>query len=146
MKIKDYLLGILAGCLMVVLWYGQMVLSWLNTGGFIIALFVYPLVTAFLLGCLLKHGQPKYFFIKAGVYAVSSICLHVLGLRMNLPYALLNIVFPGYGEMSAGGGFAIMVMVGINLFFKCFAVFITEFLCWLKSGNASQQREHAPMD
>ncbi|MCL2494336.1 MAG: hypothetical protein FWE98_01595 [Oscillospiraceae bacterium] len=146
MKIKDYLLGILAGCFMVALWYGQMVLSWLNIGGGIIWLLVYPVIPAILLVRLLKHGQFKYYYVKFGLYLVSAVCFHVLCLRLNLPDALLNAVFPGYGEMSAGGGFAIMVMAGINLVYKCVAILLTGFVCWLKYDSVSQPAEHASVD
>jgi len=142
MKIKDYFLGILAGCFMVALWYGQMVLSWSNIGGGIIELLVYPVIPAILLGCLLKHRQLKCFYAKFGLYLASAICFHVLCLRLNLPEALLNAIFPGYGEMSAGGGFAIMVMAGINLFYKGVTVLLAACFCVLKSRSDSQPTGH----
>jgi hypothetical protein len=129
MKIKDYIFAILAGFVLVLLWYGQFAFSLAVNNDAGLELYMYPFIPAICLVLLLKHKQFKYVFAKIGLFLVSSFCFLFASREYNLHYRILNAFSPGYGRMSAGGGFALMIQTFLYLIINGIAVLVSLFFC-----------------
>ena len=145
MKRKDYLLGILAGFVAVAFWYGMLFLSWLHILNTEILFYGYPLIPAVLLVFLLKHKRGRWYTLgKIGLSFLSAFLFYRLGSGLNLAHALLNIATPGYGNLSAGGGFAVMLM-SFSYFAYCGIALLFSF-CFTDCKKAeSQDAEPKPL-
>ena len=146
MKGKDYLPGILAGLVAVVLWYGMMFLSWLHILSTEILFYGYPLIPAVLLVLLLKHRLGRWHTLaKIGLSFLSAFLFYRLGSGLNLAYVLLNIATPGYGNLSAGGGFGVMLM-SFSYFAYCGMALLFSFCFTERKKAAGGEAENRPAE
>lgn len=137
MKIKDYILGLLAGFILIAFWYGQLFLSWLDFN-MIILMYVYPLVPAIFFILFVKHKRIRYLFFKLGLSLLSFLLFSFLATNLDLEYKLLNIAIPGYGRLIAGGRFGVMMLTIPYLFYNGIAILISFFLVSLEKKESEK--------
>ena len=106
---KEYFIAILAGFILILLRYCQYVLTLIDSVNYFLVLFGFPIIPAVCMAFLLKHERRKYVVLKVGIFIASSFFFNFIFSLFNLYNMLLNTFIPGYGNMSAGGGFALMV-------------------------------------
>ena len=131
MRVKDYLLAVSAGFILVLLWYSQFAFGLVHKSDILWELYLYPFFPAICLVFLLKHVHMKYVLIKIGIFLVSSFSFLLLSYRLNLHYRILNAFIPGYGRITAGGSFALMFETLFYLGVNGFAVLLTICFCSL---------------
>ena len=130
MDISEYLSGLLAGLVLIALWYVQNALGFAVSGSpasdilYILIVLLFPAIPAICLFHFLKHQRLRFVLIKIIVFLIFSFVLLVISQQMNLTYWILNAIDPGYGRLSAGGGFALMISSAIYFGFNGIAVIV----------------------
>lgn len=123
MKTKDVLLSVLAGLLVVAFWYLQLFLSFLDADSAFL-MFIYPLISVAIIVPLIKHKRFRHALIKAGIFIVIALLFYNIAAFFHLQHTLLNIAIPGYGRMTAGGGFAVMMLTIPYQLYSCIALLV----------------------
>lgn len=90
------------------------IISWKNDK----AVFIYLIVMAVLYGVMIS-GHFVYYFIKWVISLPLSYLIINYFWITNYAVRSLNWMFPGYGKMSAGGGFALGVIT-VGFVIACF--------------------------
>ncbi|MCL1976188.1 MAG: hypothetical protein FWG61_08520 [Firmicutes bacterium] len=130
LKIRDTLFSALAGFVLILLWYGQYALEFSQKFSTSLLLFGYPFITAIVLILLLKRKYLIITLAKISMFLVSALFFYYLSGYFDLHYILLNHFIPGYGRMSAGGGFALMISSFYYYIINTSAVLLS--LCFCK--------------
>jgi len=74
LKIRTSMTGILAGLVLILLWYGQYALEFIDSYIiFYLSLFVYPVISAVVIILLLRNIQFEYLFAKFGLFLFSLV-------------------------------------------------------------------------
>jgi hypothetical protein len=91
-----------------------------------------------LLIVLLKHKQPKCMGIKIGIHLLVFALCFLLAQKQGVMLTMFEHMHPNYGRMSAGGGFAVFILLQFYLAITGIAV-----LASLSRTSDKRKREAA---
>lgn len=120
--LKNILIGILCGVLFVSAFYWSLVLYLLvsNSAFYPLVLILCSLFANVLIGFLLSAESCRQILYKWLISLPAGIVTFLLYRQSNFVYYWLNRIWPGYGDLSAGGGFAAFAY--LVFFCLCFLV------------------------
>ncbi|HEX3026891.1 MAG TPA: hypothetical protein VHR42_06655 [Clostridia bacterium] len=120
--LKNILIGILCGVLFVSAFYWSLVLYLLvsNSAFYPLVLILCSLFANVLIGFLLSAESCRQILYKWLISLPAGIVTFLLYRQSNFVYYWLNRIWPGYGDLSAGGGFAAFTY--LVFFCLCFLV------------------------
>lgn len=104
--------------------------------------FVYCALMAILYALMIKSDKMLKILIKWGISLPVSYLLFLYFWKTNYAVRALNWIFEGYGNMSAGGGFAFLFYLGVFCVFYAISVLLS--VCWvypIKALNYNKLRK-----
>ncbi|MVB10974.1 hypothetical protein CAFE_16760 [Caprobacter fermentans] len=138
MNLKEIGKSLLCGVLFVSAFYWTLVLTFLTRDFFFSIMFGSALLTNAALGLLLAADSRRHVFYKWLVSLPAAIAVFFCYRQSNFLYDWMNRIHPGYGNLSAGGGFAAAVCLLIDCL--CFSVAVAVALA-LTRRNVKKGRD-----
>jgi len=129
LSIRDSILSVLAGFILILLWYIQYALGFIHFFDTSFLWYIYPLISSIILILIIKHKQMIYALAKISIFLIAAIFFNYFLGFFNLHYVILNYSIPGYGRMSAGGGFGLMVSSFYYFVINAVVILIYLFFC-----------------
>ncbi len=124
--LKNTIIGSLCGVLFISVFYWSTILTFIasKVGGFSTSsvVFICALLTNVLIGFLLAADRYRNILYKWLISIPMGIITFFIYREINFIYYWINRIWPGYGNLSAGGGFAVLFYLAI--FCLCFVIAI----------------------
>jgi len=120
MNLKEIGKSLLCGVLFVSAFYWSLVLTFLIPDFFFSVMIGSALLTNAVLGLLLAANRRRHVFYKWLISLPAAIAVFFCYRQSSFLYDWINKIQPGYGNLSAGGGFAATVCLLIDC--VCFSI------------------------
>ena len=146
-KIRDTILGIIAGFILILLWCGHFALRFigdLDTPSlwFSFLWYGYPLISAVALVLLLKHKQGINALAKISIFLVSALIFYYLFGFFEMDKALMSFLRQGFfGGMPPREGFALTVTTFFYFGVNTIAVLLSLSFCKRKKTDLDQAND-----
>ncbi len=130
--------GLQAAVLFLPVWLLMNIISWIDGMPFLVPVFILALLSIFY-GAVLFGSTAGQSVLKWVFSLPVTFLIWFCSIRTHFYIRSLNWMIPGYGEQSAGGGFASSFLILLQAVF-CFVTFFTAIVCSNTVNNEKKRK------